>query len=204
MDTDAFEQKYVNDTYTKIAREFDITRNKVWHEVSTFLDSFDVTAKLADIGCGNGKNMVKPNMIGVDNCQEFVEICTKKNLDVRHGSVLDIPLDDDMFDGVICIAVIHHLSTEERRKQAVQELVRITKPRGQVLITVWAEIGYKSSKNVETISGTDKLVGWKNESQRYYHLFTEGELEKLVREFHVSIVKSGYEMKNWWICLAKN
>lgn len=201
---EAFEKQYVSDTYEKIAKEFDTTRNKVWSEVAEFLDSFDPTAKLADIGCGNGKNMVMPNMVGVDNCHEFVELCRKKNLDVRHGSVLDIPLESNTFDGVICIAVIHHLSTEERRKHAISELVRITKPSGRILITAWAETGHKSSKNVETISGSDKLVGWKNDSQRYYHLFSEGEFEKLVESLNVSIVKSGYEMKNWWICIDKS
>ncbi len=99
---------------------------------------------------------------------------------------------------------LHHLYTEERRCNAIKELIRITKPTGKVFITVWAETGYKSSKKVETISGADKLIGWKDKNQRYYHLFEEGELEKLVNGINVSIIKSGYDVGNWWICLEKN
>ena len=42
------------------------------------------------------------------------------------------------FDACISIAVIHHLSTMERRANAIKELLRIVKPRGYVLIYVWA------------------------------------------------------------------
>ena len=34
--------------------------------------------------------------------------------------------------------MIHHLSTQEKRVKAVEELVRITKPGGQIFILVWA------------------------------------------------------------------
>ena len=43
------------------------------------------------------------------------------------------------FDVAISIAVIHHLSTKERRINAVKEIVRIVKPGGLVLISVWAQ-----------------------------------------------------------------
>ena len=39
---------------------------------------------------------------------------------------------------MISIAVIHHFSTPERRKEAIAELLRIVKPGGKVLIFVWA------------------------------------------------------------------
>ena len=42
------------------------------------------------------------------------------------------------FDGCICIAVIHHLSTEQRRLDAIKELVRITRVGGLILVYVWA------------------------------------------------------------------
>jgi SAM-dependent methyltransferase len=200
---EAFETQYVSDVYKKIAHEFDTTRNHVWSEVSDFIKLFDEHQCIADIGCGNGKNMIHPNMIGIDNCLEFVDICRKKNLNVMKGSILNIPLPDDTYDGVICIAVIHHLSTFERRQNAIKELIRIAKPNGQILITAWSEIGYKSSNRVETIDKNDKLVGWKETNQRYYHLFEKGEFEELVKELPVKVVSSGYEMKNWWICLEK-
>ena len=38
----------------------------------------------------------------------------------------------------LCIAVLHHLSTAERRLSGLRELVRITRPGGLVLVYVWA------------------------------------------------------------------
>ncbi|KAF7129127.1 hypothetical protein RHSIM_Rhsim10G0118000 [Rhododendron simsii] len=41
-------------------------------------------------------------------------------------------------DAAISIAVLHHLSTESRRKKAIDELIRVVKKGGLVLITVYA------------------------------------------------------------------
>lgn len=42
------------------------------------------------------------------------------------------------FDVCLCIAVLHHLSTPERRLAGLKELVRVTRPGGLVLVYVWA------------------------------------------------------------------
>ena len=42
------------------------------------------------------------------------------------------------FDVCLCIAVLHHLSTDERRVTGLKELVRIVRPGGLVLVYVWA------------------------------------------------------------------
>jgi hypothetical protein len=39
---------------------------------------------------------------------------------------------------VLCIAVLHHISTVERRLQLLRELARVLKPGGQGIVTVWA------------------------------------------------------------------
>lgn len=59
------------------------------------------------------------------------------------------------FDACISVAVIHHLSTEERRANAIKELLRIVKPNGLVLIYVWAQEQHGDSAshgNVQTAS----------------------------------------------------
>ena len=43
-----------------------------------------------------------------------------------------------MFDAVLSIGVIHHFSTHKRRTKAIQELARILKPGGRIMIYVWA------------------------------------------------------------------
>lgn len=41
---------------------------------------------------------------------------------------LRLPYRANAFDVVLSIAVLHHISTEERRLQAIAELLRIAKP----------------------------------------------------------------------------
>jgi SAM-dependent methyltransferase len=41
-------------------------------------------------------------------------------------------LRSNIFDYVISIGVLHHLSTQKRRAKAIQELVRILKPGGRI------------------------------------------------------------------------
>ena len=54
------------------------------------------------------------------------------------GDCLELPFQAAVFDSVISIAVIHHLSTVERRVKAIDELCRITRPGGTLLVYVWA------------------------------------------------------------------
>ena len=51
---------------------------------------------------------------------------------------MNIPLRTNSCDSAICIAVLHHLSTFERRKRCLQELVRIVRPGGLINIQAWA------------------------------------------------------------------
>lgn len=61
----------------------------------------------------------------------------------------------EAFDVCLCIAVLHHLSTTERRLEGLRELVRIVRPGGLVLVYVWAleqnlqKIQKKDLKEVE-------------------------------------------------------
>ena len=187
--------------YNKIAHEFDRTRYKPWTSVQNFLNSLPPNSSIGDIGCGNGKNMMMSpdsTVKGCDFSQSMVDICRSKHLDVVYGDVLDIPFDDETFDATICIAVLHHLSDYEKRMKALQELYRITKKGGQILVTVWAfeqESGCR--RKFET---QDVYVDWKDRKgtklgTRYYHMFKKNELDGLLpgrNDYDVI-----YEKGNW-------
>ncbi len=185
----------VKTTYNTIADEFSRTRYTIWDAVKVFLDDIKPHTVLADIGCGNGKNMLYRKdiiNIGMDICENFVKICREeRNLSVTHGSILNIPFDSNIADNTICIAVIHHLKTIEERILAISELIRITKPGGHILIYVWCfEQDTKSKRQFKT---QDEMVPFKNRdgdilSYRFYHLYLDGELEK-----EINMVKENSE-----------
>ena len=74
---------------------------------------------------------------GCDFSESLVNICKDKGLNVILGDILNIPFKNDQFDYTICIAVIHHLSENEKRKKAIEELIRVTKKNGKVFRRIY-------------------------------------------------------------------
>ena len=205
----SIEDIYVKDVYNSIANEFSDTRYRPWTCVESFLDNLEKDQIIGDIGCGNGKNMLyRKDLInyGCDFSKELVKICLKQNLNVIEGDILNIPYKDNSFDYTLCIAVIHHLSTIDKRIKSINELIRVTKPGGKILILVWALEQESNSKRKFTKQ--ENYVDWKNKSKqllgkRYYYVFKKNELENLVSSINVKIVESFYEKGNHGIILEK-
>ena len=201
----SIEEIHVKDVYNTIAKEFDTTRYRPWTCVEEFLDNIPKDSIIGDIGCGNGKNMLyKKDCLnyGCDFSKSLVNICLQKNLNVICGDILDIPYKTDSFDYTLCIAVIHHLSTIEKRKKAIEELERVTKKGGKILVLVWAFEQEKDSRRKFTTQ--ENFVDWRDKQQnllgkRYYYVFQKNELESLVDE--QKIEKSFYEKGNWGILI---
>ena len=202
----SIEDKNVKDVYNYIAKEFDNTRYRPWSCVENFLDKVPEKSSIGDIGCGNGKNMLYRTdcyNYGCDFSSELVDICLEKNLNVIEGDILEIPFEDNQFDYTICIAVIHHLSTREKRIKAIEELKRVTKKGGQILILVWALEQEKESKR--KFLQQENFVDWKDKKgnllgKRYYYVFKENELEILIDNSEL-IEKSFYEKGNWGVII---
>lgn len=49
---------------------------------------------------------------------------------------LRCPLASSSFDAVLCIAVLHHMSTVERRVSLLREIARLLVPGGKAFVTV--------------------------------------------------------------------
>lgn len=207
-ETDAqhFEDKNVHLVYDKISSHFSNTRYKVWTSVKKFISEIPSSAAVLEVGCGNGKNLLEishvSNKQGCDMSLYFVEMVQRSGIECCHANILNLPYQHNTFDYVLCIAVLHHLSTENRRKQGLSELIRVTNPGGFIFIQVWAFEQPEESRR--KFNEQDSLVSWDNTEHRYYHLFVKGELESLIKSFDVNIVNSFYEHGNWGLILQKN
>ncbi|CAK9174246.1 unnamed protein product [Ilex paraguariensis] len=139
--TPEIEKKYVHRVYDAIAPHFSSTRFAKWPKVATFLNSLPPGSLVLDAGCGNGKYLgLNPNcyFIGCDISAPLINICADRGHEVVVADAVNLPYRTGYGDAAISIAVLHHLSTECRRKKAIDELVRVVKKGGLVLITVWA------------------------------------------------------------------
>ena len=180
------ELEYVLKPYTEIASKFDKTRAYVWEGIKTFIESKDDSELLLDAGCGNGKNMMvksKQSCIGFDFCDSNNQICHQKGLEVSTINIKQLPYRDSIFDHSFTVAVLHHIEREEDRLKAIHELVRVTKPNGQLFIQVWSADIPKNKKFIQINDKNDYFVTWfvnKNTLiKRFYHLFTLDEFKGL-------------------------
>ena len=142
--------------------DFSKSRFRVWPQVREFLDALPHGAKVLDIGCGNGKNMLAAradlSVTGCEPSRTLCEICAERGLNVVQGDARQLPFKDASFDAVIMIAVIHHIHPREHN-QPLFEIQRVLKPGGKALITNWAveqPVGARRSFHVGL-----NLVSWK-------------------------------------------
>lgn len=170
------------------------------------------------MGCGNGKYLAVNRdvfIVASDRSENLARIAVKQQphstivADIHH-----LPHQNGFFDFAISIAVVHHLSTPERRIEAVAEILRTLKPGskaqpgGRLLIYAWALEQKTSRRGWDKGDPQDIMVPWvrkNNPAQqepqtfnRYYHLFAEGELESNIEQAGGQVLESGYEKDNWW------
>jgi ubiquinone/menaquinone biosynthesis C-methylase UbiE len=203
----------LHEIYNRTAKHFNKTRHSIWTSTQSFVESLPSGSYVGDIGCGNGKNMMIRDDIkskGCDFSEELVKICLDKGLDCVTGNVMDVPFKDNEFDHTMCVAVIHHLPTDEERIKAIKELIRITKNGGKIFIQVWANINKNKSDE------QDRLVRWELDKRynfgnntetfmRYYHFFNQGELDDIsMKAGNVKICESYDTCDNFVVILEVN
>ena len=195
--------------YKKNWKEFSNTRHSIWKSVADFSKEIYPDSKILDVGCGNGKNMEyirnklikSSNIEGIDNCLQFVNHCRLKGLSVYYGDIRNLPQKDNRYDFVICIAVIHHLNTNKHRKYAVQELLRVLKPNGKLLLTTWALESDQFSIKRKFKLG-DNIVPFKN-SQRYYYIYDKNTFSQFCNNFDTQNKRIFWDKGNWNVIFIK-
>ena len=213
--TNNLEQEKVHNIYDIISKHFSTTRKIIWPKVEDFINTFKSNSLILDIGCGNGKNMGSREdciYIGLDACENLMKQAKlKSNCSYIVGNCINLPFESNSFHYAMSIAVIHHLSTESRRLQAIQEINRILKKDGEALIYVWAyeqpRFENEKSQDVNVKWMLQKKYSEKKENDeifyRYYHLFKKNELENLIYQVkELKIIESGNQYNNWY-CVVK-
>jgi len=203
------------DTYEVISKEFAETRAYVWECVKDFTKIIPENSSILEIGCGNGKNMQyllnksRCNVIGVDTCQNFVDMCISKNLQVYNNTITNLQFTNENFDFILCIAVFHHLLSEDHQISAMNEILRVMKVGATGIITCWATEQPSNQDNKFNFHEGINIVMWKGRQDlnktRYYYVYSE----KMFRDFFnkfttIDIIKIYNEVGNWIILFKKN
>lgn len=217
----------VKNNYEAIALEFDLTRNKVlWPTLIDYANKVGDGESVLDVGCGNGRLLrafdgKKVKYVGIDNSANLIE-AAKKNIRNQQGDkkfligdILELnKIEVGDFDWVFCIAVIHHLPSEELQVAALKNLKAKIKASGQIVLSVWRPWGNKKLVKIllKTIwlkitgqhkyGWNDLVFGWKNnQSLRYYHFFTKSELMKVIKKSGLELTEFHKERRNYFLVL---
>jgi tRNA (uracil-5-)-methyltransferase TRM9 len=174
-----------------------------------------------DVGCGNGKYLAINQdvfILASDRSSNLVQIAKQHEPhSVLVADILDVPHPAGKFDFAISIAVIHHLSTRDRRVTAVRSVLELLRSEtdgcGKALLYVWALEQKSSRRGWDEGHEQDVMVPWVLKSkgqaedktfQRYYHLYKKGELEEDIGAAGGIVVESGYEKDNWWAIVKRS
>lgn len=231
------EQEHVVEVYDAIAKHWHHTRGlrKVhWQRVKEFILALPNASFIADVGSGDGKYFnLHPNsvVIGCDRSEQLLAVSKESSHETFACDAVTLPLRSSTFDAVLCIAVLHHLATVDRRVAAIRELLRICVDGGSVFIQAWALEQGPDSKHVFETQDTmvpwklnkrfihdknNKTIGEKKKEmdkkeqdelivyERYCHVYKEGELEDLCSQAAgCEIIESGWDRGNWFVHLKK-
>lgn len=203
--------KVVVEMYSSIAHEFDKTRYKVWPCVAAFLESRG-GGKLLEAGVGNGKNLAYAAQLGFqtsgfDICPELVGLARGRCGDGATLWVHNICESiEGKYDTILCIAVLHHIQSEDGRQLALRNLVEALAEGGQLLLTVWSYETFDAVRPRAFALG-DNCVPWKSGSgdllaSRYYHIYDRDGFKELVGSTGLNYTIS-WEQQNWIAVISK-
>jgi SAM-dependent methyltransferase len=199
-----YERSNVKDVYEIIAHQFSVTRLLTWSWIDNFIYSINKNSLIYDIGCGNGRNMGYEDykFIGIDNCDNFINICREKNYNVINSNMMNINLPDNSADAIISVASFHHLSNHKNRLKALIEMHRLIKQNGRILISVWS-INQPDKTRIKFNKYGDTIVKWKKKYDRYYYIFQIEEIVQLFKLANLHVMDHKYDCGNEIFILTK-
>jgi len=94
-----------------------------------------------DVGCGTGALAARLadagyEMVGVDPSEGMLRVLEERTSRVRavRGSGTSLPFDDDSFDLVLSVAVLHHIADAEDVRRTLGEMARVANRGGHILV----------------------------------------------------------------------
>ena len=139
-------------TYNAASDHYDDAANSFWERFGrSTVERLHLSkgSRVLDVCCGSGASAIPAAevvgangfVIGMDLAESLLQLARAKasdrdlkNIDFRHGDILNLGLPDDHFDAVICVFGIFFVP---EMQAAVRELWRRVTPGGKLAITTW-------------------------------------------------------------------
>ena len=146
--------KHIQRNYDLLSSFYDLlsgqAESEIFHRVIDLLRSRKFES-LLDIGCGTGKGLAefekeysgKTSLMGIDLSLKMCQKAIKKNKRIANANALNLPIKASTFDAII-FSFSLEIIPEKFINLALDECVRVLKPRGIVCITCMAEVPDKN------------------------------------------------------------
>lgn len=145
-------------------------------------------SKILDVCTGTGKQAFAfgkrgYDVVGIDLSEDMLNVATKKNeydnVKFKVADATGTPFEENHFD-VSCISFALHDMPIEIRERVLVEVMRVTKPKGNIVIIDYALPENKISRFL--IYHFVKFY-----ESKYYSEFIESDLEELLRKYGIKI-----------------
>ena len=204
------------EVYDKIADHFSDTRSFLWEDLASFRDFVKEDDRVLDIGCGNGRlyQLFTQNTrfiendtiiyVGLDISEKLIEIAKDKYPECKFvvGDMRELPFEENSFDVAFNLVAFHHLPDRESQLKALQEVNRVMKKGGKVILLNWNAysdwvINKIAKGDYEDLGSQLFRVPWKTPDKkvlgdRIYYGFKMQELEGLFGEVGFSLEDQYY------------
>jgi len=190
MASDDHDARSVRETYEAIASHFSETRAHPWPEVTEFVESAPQVDLGLDLGCGNGRHAAvlherADRVLALDASRNLLGEA-REQLDpvwarLLQGDASRLPLRSGSVDLAVYVATLHHLPSQERRRESLDELARVLDPDGEALISAWSTAHDRFDADAEAEAGFDTEIDWTlpggETVPRFYHIYAPAEFE---------------------------
>lgn len=161
--------------------------------------------KILDVGCGWGANLwylaregfatygIEGSPVAIERCGEIMQkYAPNWRGEVVQGDICDMPYEEQQFDVVIDIASVTCLDHKDSKK-AYDEIYRVLKPGGALLIQSFAPGSWKGAFAKNT----------------YNRVSTEKQMRALLSKFEIVTFTPyngslyGHPLNQWWVIASK-
>ena len=147
---------------------------------------------ILDAGCGSGRNIHwfyynGFSIYGIDKDEKHINNLKEKYASIAENFMVstleNTPFKNEMFDHIICNAVLHFAENTMHFKSMISELIRVLKPKGTLFIRMASNIGIENNV-VHLSEGVYKLP---DTTTRF--LLTKTLLDKIVKNHYLSFLE---------------
>ena len=201
--------------YQTFANEFSDTRQRLQPGVVKVINAIPRTARLLDLGCGNGNLAAaireqghRGQYLGIDISEELIGIARGlglPNTNFIAGDLADpaweTTLPREAFDYILCFAVMHHIPGETLRVEFFRKVHALLAPGGSFIQSNWQFLNSEKLREriqpwdlvglgEADVDEHDYLLDWRRGGTglRYVHYYTSQELYALAAQTGFKVV----------------